>query len=291
VVGFKPTLGRVAVYPYSQNGTLFNVTPMARTVSDAALLFDVIAKPDLRDWNSLPPTDTVWRSRLDDGVAGWRIAFSPTLGYATVDPEVAAAVRSAAEVFEELGAIVEEVDPGIEDPMPLFRTFWCTGAARLLGNLGPERSKLVELGLQDVAAEGRTIDAVTFASAVEGREALGRHFLHFHQNWDLLITPMIAQPPSRIVEASVGLGKRTPEPAFTYLSPFAYPFNLTQQPAMTVQCGFTAAGLPIGLQIVAAKYADAKVLNAARAFEKARPPKRPADPTLDRVVDRAGATA
>ncbi|MFU0506292.1 amidase [Pseudaminobacter sp. NGMCC 1.201702] len=270
VVGFKPTLGRVAVYPYSQNGTLYNVTPMARSVRDVALLFDVVAKPDPRDWNSLPPTDTVWRDGLENGVAGLKIAFSPALGYADVHPDVAAAVAAAVKVFSELGAHVEQVDPGIEDPMPTFRTFWATGAARRLDALG-DKQKLVELGLQDVAAEGRTLDAVTFASAVERREVLGRHFLHFHQKWDLLITPMIAQPPSKIVEDSVGLGKQTPLPAFTYLSPFAYPFNLTQQPAITVPCAFTKDGLPVGLQIVAAKYHDAKVLNAARAFEKARP--------------------
>jgi aspartyl-tRNA(Asn)/glutamyl-tRNA(Gln) amidotransferase subunit A len=272
VVGFKPTLGRVAVYPYSQNGTLYNVTPMARSVRDVALLFDVIARPDPRDWNSLPPVDRSWQEGLDSGVSGLKIAFSRNLGYADVDPEVGALAEKAVRAFEQLGATVEARDPGIDDPMSIFRIFWATGAARLLQSLGPERAKRVELGLQEIADEGRTLDAVAFASAVEKREALGRHFLHFHRDWDLLVTPMVARPASEIIESSVGLGKHTPLPPFTYLSPFAYPFNLTQQPAITVPCGLTKAGLPVGLQIVATKFADAMVLRAALAFEQARPP-------------------
>lgn len=275
--GFKQTFGRVAVYPYSQNGTLFNVTPLTRNVGDAALLLDVIARPDPRDYNSLPASVTRWSEGLDDGVAGLRVAFSPALGYADVDPEIAKAVADAVKVFTDLGCIVDEVDPGIEDPLPIFRTFWAAGAAKLLSFLG-DRRDLTELGLQDVADEGAKIDAVTYVTAMEKREALGRHFMKFHQDWDLLITPMTAQPPSRIVESSVGLGVRTVLPPFTYLSPFAYPFNLTQQPAATVPCGFNSDGLPIGLQIVAAKFDDAKVLRAARAFEKARPFHRPKDP-------------
>ena len=271
VVGFKPTLGRVAVYPYSQNGTLYNVTPMARTVGDTAALFEVIGRPDPRDFNSLPPMVTGWRKALTSSVKGLKIAFSPTLGYATVAPDVAELAKNAVSIFAELGALVEEQDPGIENPMSIFRTFWATGAARLLNSLGPDKAARVELGLQDIAAEGHLLDAVTFASAVEKREALGRHFLHFHQKWDLLVTPMVAQTASMIDDSCIGLGKHTPLPAFTYLSPFAYPFNLTHQPAITVPCGVTAAGLPVGLQIVGAKYMDLRVLEAALAFEQAKP--------------------
>jgi aspartyl-tRNA(Asn)/glutamyl-tRNA(Gln) amidotransferase subunit A len=275
--GFKQTFGRVSVYPYSQNGTLFNVTPLTRSVGDAALLLDVIARPDPKDWNALPASNISWSEGLDDGVRGLRVAFSPTLGYANVDPEISKIVADAVKVFSELGCIVDEADPGIENPFPIFRTFWSAGAARLLASLGPRR-ELTELGLQDVADEGAKLDAVSYVDAMEKREALGRHFMGFHQKWDLLVTPMTAQPPSEIVESSVGLGVRTALPSFSYLSPFAYPFNLTQQPAATIPCGRNSKGLPIGLQIVAAKFDDAKVLRAARAFEKVRPFNRPTDP-------------
>jgi Asp-tRNA(Asn)/Glu-tRNA(Gln) amidotransferase A subunit family amidase len=106
--GFKQTFGRVPVYPPSQNGTLFHVTPLTRSVRDAALLLDVIARPDLRDWNALPPQEGSWQSGIEEGVKGLRIAYSPALGYATVDPEVAAIVEKAVKVFVDLGAIVEQ---------------------------------------------------------------------------------------------------------------------------------------------------------------------------------------
>jgi aspartyl-tRNA(Asn)/glutamyl-tRNA(Gln) amidotransferase subunit A len=271
--GFKQTFGRVPVYPPSQNGTLFHVTPLTRSVRDAALLLDVIARPDLRDWNALPPQEGSWQSGIEEGVKGLRIAYSPALGYATVDPEVAAIVEKAVKVFVDLGAIVERVDPGIEDPLPIFLTFWQAGAAKLVDSFAPERRNLSEAGLLAAAEQGRAIDVVSYIKAIDQREALGRHFSRFHQSWDLLITPSTAFPASAIDASQADLATRP------IRSPFTYPFNLTQQPAASIPAGLTAAGLPVGLQLIGAKFDDAKVLRAARAFEIARPFATPKDPT------------
>jgi aspartyl-tRNA(Asn)/glutamyl-tRNA(Gln) amidotransferase subunit A len=271
--GFKQTFGRVPVYPPSQNGTLFHVTPLTRSVRDAALLLDVIARPDLRDWNALPPQEASWQSGIEEGVKGLRIAYSPALGYATVDPEVAAIVEKAVKVFVDLGAIVERVDPGIEDPLPIFLTFWQAGAAKLVDSFAPERRNLSEAGLLAAAEQGRAIDVVSYIKAIDQREALGRHFSRFHQSWDLLITPSTAFPASAIDASQADLATRP------IRSPFTYPFNLTQQPAASIPAGLTAAGLPVGLQLIGAKFDDAKVLRAARAFEIARPFGTPKDPT------------
>jgi aspartyl-tRNA(Asn)/glutamyl-tRNA(Gln) amidotransferase subunit A len=271
--GFKQTFGRVPVYPPSQNGTLFHVTPLTRSVRDAALLLDVIARPDLRDWNALPPQEGSWQSGIEEGVKGLRIAYSPALGYATVDPEVAAIVEKAVKVFVDLGAIVERVDPGIEDPLPIFLTFWQAGAAKLVDSFAPERRNLSEAGLLAAAEQGRAIDVVSYIKAIDQREALGRHFSRFHQSWDLLITPSTAFPASAIDASQADLATRP------IRSPFTYPFNLTQQPAASIPAGLTAAGLPVGLQLIGAKFDDAKVLRAARAFEIARPFGTPKDPT------------
>ncbi|MGJ5202876.1 amidase [Bradyrhizobium sp. HKCCYLR20261] len=273
VFGFKPSFGRVPVYPPSQNGTLFHVTPLTRSVADAALLLDVIGRPDGRDFHALPPQDVSWRAGLERGVKGLHIAFSPALGYATVDPEVERIVADAAKVFADLGTTVELVDPGIEDPFEIFQTFWFAGAAKLVQSFAPERRALIEQGLQDVAEKGRGIDVVTYLNAVDRREALGRHFSRFHQDWDLLLTPTTAYPASAIEASQADLVARP------IRSPFTYPFNLTQQPAASVPAGLTAAGLPVGLQIIGAKFADALVLRAARAFEQARPFARPRDPS------------
>lgn len=270
VFGFKPTFGRVPAYPPSQNGTLFHVAPMTRSVVDAARLLDVITQPDIRDCNALPYQATSWTTGLDDGVRGLRIAFSPMLGYAKVDPEVQTIIDAAAKVFIDLGASVELVDPGIEDPIAIFHTLWSSGAAKLLAGLTPENRLLTEPGLQALAEHGRTIDALAYLQALDRRETLGRHFNAFHQTWDLLLTPTTAGPAPRIDAPPDDLTARP------ITSPFTYPFNLTQQPAASVPAGLTANGLPIGLQIVGAKHADAKVLRAARAFEAVRPFPRPA---------------
>lgn len=273
VFGFKQSFGRVPVYPSSQNGTLFHVTPLTRSVADAALLLDVISGPDSRDWHALPPSNVGWSDGLENGIKGLRIAYSPALGYAQVDPEVERIVADAVKVFSDQGAIVELVDPGIEDPFPIFQTLWFAGAAKLLAGLAPERRGSTEPGLQAVAEQGAAIDVVSYLQAIDGREALGRHFNRFHQDWDLLITPTTAYAASAIDASSADLTVRP------IRSPFTYPFNLTQQPAASVPAGLTAAGLPVGLQIIGAKFADATVLRAARAFEKARPFARPGDPS------------
>lgn len=272
VFGFKPSFGRVPVYPPSQNGTLYHVTPLTRSVRDAALLLGVIAQPDGRDWNALPPATAALDDGLEQGVKGLRIAFSPALGYATVDPDVERLVADGARVFADLGATVELVDPGIDDPFPIFDTLWAAGAAKLLASFAPERRALADAGLQDVAARGRDIDVVAYLRAVDAREALGRHFNQFHQRWDLLITPTTSHPASTIGASQADLVRRP------IRSPFTYPFNLTQQPAASVPVGLTSEGLPVGLQIVGAKFVDATVLRAARAFEIARPFARPGEP-------------
>jgi aspartyl-tRNA(Asn)/glutamyl-tRNA(Gln) amidotransferase subunit A len=252
---------------------LFHVTPLTRSVRDAALLLDVIARPDDRDWHALPPSGFGWSDGQEGGVRGLRVAFSPALGYAQVDPEVAQIVADAVKVFSDQGAVVELADPGIEDPFPIFQTLWFTGAAKLLAELPRERRGLTEAGLQAVAEQGAAIDAVSYLQAVDRREALGRHFNGFHRNWDLLVTPTTAHPASAIDASSEDLKVRP------IRSPFTYPFNLTQQPAASVPAGLTSAGLPVGLQIIGAKFADQVVLRAARAFEAARPFARPNDPS------------
>ena len=103
IFGLKPSFGRVPAYPLSAMGLLAHLGPMARTVGDAALMLTVLSEPDHRDPYALPPEDTDWSDGIEDGVRGWRIAYSPTLGYAKVDPEIADAVAKAVRQFETLG--------------------------------------------------------------------------------------------------------------------------------------------------------------------------------------------
>jgi aspartyl-tRNA(Asn)/glutamyl-tRNA(Gln) amidotransferase subunit A len=262
--GLKPSFGRVPAWPLSPFGTVAHVGPITRSVADAALMLEVLALPDARDWHALPPEPRDWRSGLEHGVEGLRIAWSPDLGYAKVDPEVASLVRNSVRVFEELGARVEEKNPGFESPEPIFRTHWFSGAALLIRTI--KNRDLVDPGLLEIAAQGEAIGAHEILDAQLKRAALGAHMNLFHRDYDLLVTPTLAV-------AAFDVGREAPEGAkrWTDWTPFSYPFNLTQQPAASIPCGFTRAGLPVGLHIVGPRYADALVLRAARAFERARP--------------------
>ena len=127
-VGLKPSFGRVPVHPLSPFGTVSHLGPHTMSVADAALMMNVLKQPDARDWTSLPPDDRDYLDGLDDGIVGLRIAYSPTLGYADVHPEVAAAVAAAAAELAAAGAIVEAVDPGFDDPLEITTGLWFTGS-------------------------------------------------------------------------------------------------------------------------------------------------------------------
>jgi len=266
--GLKPTFGRVPAWPLSPFGTVAHVGPMTRSVADAALMMNVLAQPDARDWHALPHEPRDWRTGLDGGVAGLRIAYSPDLGYAKVDAEVREIVKASVQVFIDLGAKVAEKNPGFENPSGIFRTQWFSGAAFLLK--GIKERKLVDPGLQEIAAEGEKIAAHELLDKDLKRGALGAHMALFHRDYDLLVTPTLAVPAFEAGREFPPGGSR-----WTDWTPFTYPFNLTQQPAASIACGLTRAGLPVGLHIVGPKYADALVLRAARAFESARPMKLP----------------
>jgi aspartyl-tRNA(Asn)/glutamyl-tRNA(Gln) amidotransferase subunit A len=273
IVGFKQSFGRVPASPLSPFGTLAHVGPMTRTVSDAALMLSVIARPDPRDWYAIPHDGRDYLDGLEDGVRGWRIAFSPTLGGQHVEPEVAKLVRDAALAFRELGATVEEAEPemGVSCAL-IFTNHWFPGAANALRAYSPEQQAEMDPGLREVAALGARLPLLDYLAAVKEREQLGVRLNEFHQTWDLLLTPTMPLP-------AFAAGVECPDMAdgsrWTDWTPFTYPFNLTRQPAATVPCGLTATGLPVGLQIVGPSYADAAVLRAARAFETIRPSKLP----------------
>jgi aspartyl-tRNA(Asn)/glutamyl-tRNA(Gln) amidotransferase subunit A len=175
-------------------------------------------------------------------------------------------------VFEELGAKVEEKNPGFEDPAPLFTTHWFSGAAFLLKGIPKDKHKLIDPGLVEVAEQGARVTATEILDAQLKRGALGAHMNLFHRDYDLLVTPTLSIPA---FDAGKEVADKMLQGRWTDWTPFSFPFNLTQQPAASIPCGLTKAGLPVGLHLVGPRYADALVLRAARAFETARPIKMP----------------
>ena len=262
--GFKPSYGRVPSYPSSHTAATFHVTPMTRTVRDSALLLGLIAQPDRRDFNARQSEPGDWLKDLEQGVKGLRIAYSPALGYVDVDPEVAERVKQALVVFETLGAVVEHAEPGFENPLPIFKALTASAVAHLFTRIPPERHALAGVDLQNTAEFGRSLSAVDYLKAVEAREALARHLADFHQTWDLLITPATPITAPLADYPPGDAGPRT-------LSPFAYPFNLSRQPAASIPIGLSSKGLPIGLQVVGRPLRDDLVLRAARAYEILHP--------------------
>ncbi|SEC54130.1 amidase [Streptomyces sp. PAN_FS17] len=267
IFALKPTYGRVPLYPASAFGTLAHVGPMTRDAADAALLLDVIGAPDSRDWSALPPAPGSFAAALSGGVRGLRVAYSPSLGgQVAVRPAVAAAVRRAVERLAGLGAYVEETDPDFTDPVDAFHTLWFTGAARVTQHLGPHQRELLDPGLREICGVGARMSALDYLAAVDVRMELGRRMGRFHDSYDLLLTPTL---PITAFEAGAEVPKGSGHRRWTGWTPFTYPFNLTQQPAATVPVGTDGDGLPIGLQIVAARHRDELVLRAAHALYEA----------------------
>jgi aspartyl-tRNA(Asn)/glutamyl-tRNA(Gln) amidotransferase subunit A len=272
VFGIKATFGRVPAHPPSPMGLLSNVGPLARSVRDAALMLNTLSRFDARDPYTLPPHDGDFRDRIEDGIKGWRVAYSPDLGYARVDPEIAASVAAAVKQFEALGAVVEEVREVFPSPREALIALWGAGAARIISGFPRERRGECDPGFRAVAEAGEAISASDYVAADVARTALGRTMAEFHQRYDLLLTPMM---PVAALPVGQDLNDPAQEEHWIDWSPFSYPFNMTRQPAATVPCGLTSGGLPIGLQIVGPLYAETRVLRAARAFEATQPVRRP----------------
>jgi aspartyl-tRNA(Asn)/glutamyl-tRNA(Gln) amidotransferase subunit A len=267
-VGLKPTFGRVPLWPASPFGTLAHAGPMSRTVEDAALMLDVIGRYDALDWLALPSEAASYTDSVRGGVKGIRIAVGKSRAGGVLDPQVAAAIDSAAHAFEELGATVEDVELGFDDPIEIFSVLWYAGAAYAVSALDQEHRARMDPGLLQVVDEAEAFSLMTYLDASARRSRLGIHMDQFHERFDLLLTPTV---PISAFEAGREVPTGWPSARWPTWTPFTYPFNLTQQPALSVPCGFTSDGLPIGLQIVGAKYQDALVLRAGHAFERARP--------------------
>ncbi len=263
--GLKPSFGRVPAWPLSPFGTVAHIGPMTRTVEDAAIMMNAITQPDNRDWFSLPYDDTDYAYKLKRKLKGLRVAYSATLGYVNVDPEIAALVKQAVCMLQKLGAEVTEIDPGFADPAPIFRTLWWSGARSLLAHLPDDKKQLLDPALADVVEQAASITAEDLMTATAARGILGSDMRLFMQDYDVLVTPTL---PIVAFEA----GKLQPDDPdaqgkWVNWTPFTYPFNLTQQPAASVPCGFTQSGLPAGLQVVGRMFEDRQVLRVCAAYE------------------------
>ncbi|MFJ1456905.1 amidase [Nocardia sp. N2S4-5] len=264
IVGFKPTHGRIPLYPASPFGPLAHAGPMTRTVEDAALLMDILSLQDPRDPTALAPTLSTFRGELQRDVRGATAAYSETLGYVEVDPEVAAVVGEAVRQLEAAGLHVTQADPGFSDPLEAFEDLWAAGAATMLSKFSAGSRGRVDPGLGEVWDRGARLDAVAYLDARAVAAEVGIVMGAFHTAYDVLITPTVPIPAFEAGhDVPPGSGMRS----WPQWTPFTYPFNMTQQPAVSLPVGTTKAGLPVGLQIVGPRHSDDLVLALARFAE------------------------
>jgi aspartyl-tRNA(Asn)/glutamyl-tRNA(Gln) amidotransferase subunit A len=269
IFGFKQSFGLVPQYPPSAVGDLSHLGPMTRTVADAARMLNAIAGEDSRDrlsWSS----GIDYLDRLERGVTGLRIAWSPTLGYAEVAPDVAEPVERAAMVFSDLGAEIVRADPELPSPKWIIDVLWSTAMAGYFAGRLDEVGPLLDPGLLQVVRESASITGTDVGQAMQRRNAYYTGMRQFMEGFDLLLTPTM---PITAFRAGDDAPEEVAREGVAPLdwTPFTYPFNLTGQPSATVPCGVDGQGMPVGLQIVGRWRDDPTVLRAAAAYEVARP--------------------
>lgn len=283
VFGFKPGFGRVptAAGAFSSHSPFLHNGPIARSVADAALLYQVMAGASADDPFSLPcEQDIIGRMRGD--LRGMRIGWSMDLGYFPVEAQTRRVFMQALDAFRELGCEVEEVfpgfDPGLEEH---FRVLWCTKLASATEGLSPEQHAMLEPCVQALIRRADTYRAIDCGRANLAREAVWNRMLAIHRRHDLLLCPTTSIASFRVDEdpprAIDGIAV---DPLLGWF--LTYPFNLTGHPAASIPCGRTPEGMPVGMQIIGRRLDDALVLRAARCFESIRPWPRVASPEISR---------
>ncbi|MFG0583820.1 amidase [Pseudomonas sp. zjy_9] len=266
--GIKPTFGWVPQWPSSAMSTLSHLGPMTRNAADSALMLSVMAQPDSRDGYLGNPRGGDWLAPAPSSLKGWRVAVSLDFGYVEVAPDIRACVEQAVLLLHELGAQVERIDPGFSDPQETFTTLWYAGASQTLGRLDAQQRAQLDPGFRRIAEQGCEISLQRYLQARRERAELTAQMAQLHVRYDLLVTPMMPIAP---FQAGVEVPVEGRYSEWTQWTPFSYPFNLTQQPAASLPCGLDGGGLPVGLQLVAGRFQDHKVLQAARLLEARLP--------------------
>ena len=270
VVGLRPSVGRVPSWPSESGWNSFAVDgPIARTVEDTALMLSVLAGPDLRSPISLPENGAVFRNSLERNLKGIRIAWSSDLGGLPVDSRVTKTLEAQRAVFEDLGCIVEEGFPDFSDADEIFKTFRAWFYEMNLSSLLPEhRDKLKETVVWNIEA-GMKLSGPELGRAEVKRTALFHRVREFMQNYDFLALPVSQVPPFPIEQEFVSEINGVQMETYLDWMRSCYFISVTGQPAISVPCGFTEDGLPVGLQLVGKPQDDLGVLQLAYAFEKA----------------------
>ena len=275
VFGHKPSFGRVPNYPASAFSSISHAGPITRSVRDGAHMLNVLTGRDSRDWAALPCDNTDFAVDHAPALKGMKLAYCPTMGGLKPEADVARHVAEAARKFADLGAEVTEVEFDVSDAAEILLPIWHGAVAWRLRGLSDTELERLDPGLLAFHRAPHDQTRLNFIDMAHRRLQFGMRANMFFEKYDLMITPTLpitAFTTGRNVPAQ-GSYKNWWEWAA-----YCYPFNLTGQPAASVPCGFSSAGLPVGLQIIGAQFDDLSVIRAAAAFETAQPAIMPAAP-------------
>ncbi len=275
--GLKPSQGRIPRGPMKawDYGSTAVYGPLTRTVEDGALFLDLVAGPSPCDPASLPHPGLSYSEVLESGLpSSVRIAWSPDLGYARVQSDVARVAAEAAAVFDQSGLSVEPLEEHVPGGPPMLTAAWGTlGNFLIAGQIHePLRNQRQDMTHSFAEALERSWEMTpeTFGAAARERAQLNHWCGEVFDRFDLLLTPTVPYdpPPARGPFPTHTEGR---EQAPAGVAAFTIPFNMSGHPAATVRAGLSDAGLPVGLQILGPRHRDDLVLRAARLFERARP--------------------
>ena len=270
VVGFRPTIGRVPVDPGAAAFDRIAVDgPMARNVGDVAMLFDAMVGRDARDPISLYDPPESFEAAADQRTVPKRIAFSKDLGVTPVDPEVAALCERAAGRFSDMGIPVEEAHPDFSGLQHVFQTLRAVGYVASLGPLLETHRNILKPEIVWNIEKGLALTSEEIIRATTERSKIYARAVEFFDNYDLLLSPATVVPPYPVEQRFVEkLGDHEFSNYIEWCS-IAYAITIIGAPALSVPCGFTASGLPVGLQIASQPGNEAELLGAAMLFEDA----------------------
>ena len=270
IVGLKPTFGRVSRYGvYPLSWSFDTVGPMTRTVRDAALVLNAIAGHDSRDLSSSRRPTEDFAERLEDGISGVRIGVPREYFFERTDPQVTDAVREAASVLEGLGASVDEVSiPVLEHSQTISTPISQAEASQIHTEHLRDRAHDIGADVRGRLYQGALIPATDYIKAQRARTVYNARMAEAFQRFDALIAPTCPVGAPKLGERTVQVGD-VAEPTLALLSRLTRPFNVSGVPTVSLPCGFTSYGVPIGLQIAGRPFEDAAVLRIAHAYEQA----------------------
>ena len=275
VYGMKPTLGRVPSWPIRGALMFKHNGPITRTVRDAALMLEVTAGHDRRDPMALREGAPSYYRDLAgaevESLDGLRVAWSPDLGFAQVEPDVISLAEQAARSFESLDCRVEEADLELGNPFDFFDAISMCDTYLEFGHLVEERKEDLYPATVDELETGRKVTAAQYASGMRELWEFRSRMAEFFEQYDLLVTPANPVPAYPLRNPPKEIGGRPASPHWSTFAVFRIPWNITGYPVATMPCGWSGEGLPVGMLMTSRWGREDLVLRASAAFEAAHP--------------------